>query len=323
MTKPRKWPVCPAKTPITLGSCPVWSESLLLACRKLGSLATHWAYSEDSDQTGWMPRLIWVIAGHTGHFVGFIMLWLSSCAIALHFYIILGQKRDFNIEGAQHHFLGCKNRIEPPHDKTSKMTRAPSPGWSESSLGAWVHMKKAWTLSLTAWRKLGPLASYWVHSDDWSDWADSQADWVFAGCTCHFVGFVMLRLWCFTTDKIGIVQQRSLNDQRSDKSTLLQALERWIKTFNGKSILSTSPILANTRAVVTFHVLQSRIAQSLIIQRSLSDYKILLAEEWYARKRIHSGCAVWIESSITWQTSPNSCLHAGIFSAQLQTINDS
>ena len=39
----------------------------------------HWAISyplstsEDSDQTGRMPRLIWVFAGHTYHFVGFVM----------------------------------------------------------------------------------------------------------------------------------------------------------------------------------------------------------------------------------------------------------
>ena len=42
-----------------------WSKSSLSAWRKLGSLATHWAHSEDSDQTGWMPRLIWVFAGRT------------------------------------------------------------------------------------------------------------------------------------------------------------------------------------------------------------------------------------------------------------------
>ena len=47
------------------------SESLLLTWRKLGSLATHWAHSKDSDQTGQMPRLIWVFAGCTCHFVGF------------------------------------------------------------------------------------------------------------------------------------------------------------------------------------------------------------------------------------------------------------
>ena len=33
--------------------------------RKLEPLATHRAHSEDSDQTGRMPRLIWVFAGHT------------------------------------------------------------------------------------------------------------------------------------------------------------------------------------------------------------------------------------------------------------------
>ena len=50
---------------ISLGICPVWSESSLSTWRKLRSLATHWAHSEDSDQTGRMPRLIWVFAGHT------------------------------------------------------------------------------------------------------------------------------------------------------------------------------------------------------------------------------------------------------------------
>ena len=65
--------VRPAKTQISLGICPVWSESSLSAWRKLGSLATHWAYSEDPDQTGRMPRLIWVFDGRTCHFVGFVM----------------------------------------------------------------------------------------------------------------------------------------------------------------------------------------------------------------------------------------------------------
>ena len=38
---------------------------------------THWAHCEDSDQTGWIPRLICVFAGHKGHFVGFVMRWLT------------------------------------------------------------------------------------------------------------------------------------------------------------------------------------------------------------------------------------------------------
>ena len=54
--------VRPAKTQISLGIRPVWSDS---------SLCAHWvarypsflhADSEDSDQTGRLPRLIWVFA---------------------------------------------------------------------------------------------------------------------------------------------------------------------------------------------------------------------------------------------------------------------
>ena len=56
--KTNKVSMRPAKTQISLGICPVWSESSLSAWRNLGSLATHWAHSEDSDQTGRMPRLI-------------------------------------------------------------------------------------------------------------------------------------------------------------------------------------------------------------------------------------------------------------------------
>ena len=63
--KTSKMTVRPTKTEISLGIHPVWSES---------SLCTQWvakdpsflhADSEGSDQTGQMPRLIWVIAGRT------------------------------------------------------------------------------------------------------------------------------------------------------------------------------------------------------------------------------------------------------------------
>ena len=43
MTKPTKLHVHPAKTQISLGIRPVWSEYSLSAWRKLGSLATYWA----------------------------------------------------------------------------------------------------------------------------------------------------------------------------------------------------------------------------------------------------------------------------------------
>ena len=76
MTKPAKWHVHPTKTQISLGIHPVWSES---------SLCTQWVAkdpnflhgdSKDSDQTGQMPRLIQVFAGHTVIFSGFVMRWL-------------------------------------------------------------------------------------------------------------------------------------------------------------------------------------------------------------------------------------------------------
>ena len=82
MTKPTKWLVHPAKTQITLGVRPDWSES---------SLCAHWvakdpmflhAKSEDSDQTGQMPRLIWVFVGCTCHFVCFVMRRLRFYFVA-------------------------------------------------------------------------------------------------------------------------------------------------------------------------------------------------------------------------------------------------
>ena len=61
--KPTKW-VC---TQWRLWSA--WTS----AWRKLGFLITNWAHSEDSDQTGRMPRLIWVYAWRT------VTLLVLSC----------------------------------------------------------------------------------------------------------------------------------------------------------------------------------------------------------------------------------------------------
>ena len=78
MTKPTKWHVRPAKTQISLGIRQVWSESSLCAqwLAKDPPSFLH-ADSDDSDQTGRMPRLIWVFAGRTCHFVGFVMMRLK------------------------------------------------------------------------------------------------------------------------------------------------------------------------------------------------------------------------------------------------------
>ena len=74
MTKPTKWHVRPAETQIRLGIRPVWSESSLYdKCVAAKDPSFLHADSEDSDQTGRMPNLIWVFAGRTCHFVGFVM----------------------------------------------------------------------------------------------------------------------------------------------------------------------------------------------------------------------------------------------------------
>ena len=67
--KTNKMAVRPAKTQISLGIRPVWSESSLSAWRKVGSLATHWTHNKGSDQTGRMPRLIWVFVGRIATFL--------------------------------------------------------------------------------------------------------------------------------------------------------------------------------------------------------------------------------------------------------------
>ena len=92
MTKPTKWHVRPVKTQISLGIRPVWSESSLSAWRKLGSLATHWVHSEDSDQTERMSRLIWVFAGRTCHLL--VLSWGSSyLSVMLNAYAVLHVSR--------------------------------------------------------------------------------------------------------------------------------------------------------------------------------------------------------------------------------------
>ena len=57
--------VRPTKTQISLRIHEVWSESSLSAWRNFVSLAIQNAFSEDSDQTARMRRLIWILTGRT------------------------------------------------------------------------------------------------------------------------------------------------------------------------------------------------------------------------------------------------------------------
>ena len=81
MTKPTKW-LCAQRR---LRSA--WHPHNLIrvfACAQWVAKdpSFHHSDSEDSDQTGRMPRLIWVFAGRTCHFVGFVMRRLILCFVS-------------------------------------------------------------------------------------------------------------------------------------------------------------------------------------------------------------------------------------------------
>ena len=65
--------VHPAKTQISLGIRPVWSESSLCAEWVAKDLSFLHVNNEDSDQTGRIPRLILSLRWAHSHFVGFVM----------------------------------------------------------------------------------------------------------------------------------------------------------------------------------------------------------------------------------------------------------
>ena len=80
VTKQVKWHVRPVKTQIGLGIRQVWSESSLCAQWVAKDPSFLQADSEDTDQTGRMPRLIWVFAGRTCHFVGCVTMRIIYCS---------------------------------------------------------------------------------------------------------------------------------------------------------------------------------------------------------------------------------------------------
>ena len=125
---------------ISLGFGPVWSESSPSAWRKLGALATCWAHSEDSDQTGWMPRLIWVFTGRICHFVGF-------CHEAAHFILLQALQCQCWQKGSSN-VLGCKSFY---FIKTGKLRHASGinetrrKGMQENPFGCFVQMENSIT----------------------------------------------------------------------------------------------------------------------------------------------------------------------------------
>ena len=75
--------MCPSENSDQPGHPPSLIRSSLSAWRKLRSLATHWMCNEDSDQTGRMPRLIWVFTGHT--VILLVLSWGGSYSVRTYY----------------------------------------------------------------------------------------------------------------------------------------------------------------------------------------------------------------------------------------------
>ena len=103
------------------------------------------------------------------------------------------------------------------------------PVWSESLLS----ICPVWSESLlcTQWVAKDPRFLH-VDSEDWSDWADAQADLGLRWAHSHFIGFVMSRL-LFSQQFTKII----LNDNNDSCSYNIEHILKW--TFNWFSILYT------------------------------------------------------------------------------------
>ena len=76
-TKPTNGMCTQRRLQLSLDVRPVWSASSMCAQWVAKGPSLLHADSEYSDQSGRMPRLIWVSAGRTYHFVGFVVRWLN------------------------------------------------------------------------------------------------------------------------------------------------------------------------------------------------------------------------------------------------------
>ena len=156
--------------------------------------------SEDYDQPGLPPSLIRVFVVHTIGSYGLNVSWWGQRRL-----FCLGRCPGWSESSLSTQVilfvLSCggsysswfkslpRSTSEPRHDNTNKVTVRPAktqislgirPVWSESSLCA-------------QWVAKDPSFLH-ADSEDWSEWADAQADLSLRWAHTHFVGFVMSRL---------------------------------------------------------------------------------------------------------------------------------
>ena len=118
-------------------------------------------------------------------------------------------------------FYNREDRFEPQHDKINNV--AVFSAKTQISLG----IRPVWSYS--------SLCTQWVakdqrfhhaDSEDWSDWADAQADLSLCWAHTHFVGFVMSRLICV------LVGSHNSKDSFSHGNSYLSPVT-WKPVFGG------------------------------------------------------------------------------------------
>ena len=120
----------------------LWSdwvlESSLSAWRKAGSLATHWAQSEDSEQTGQMPRLIWAFAGRTATLL--VLSWGGSDTL------MLKDNNGIKICIKIHWMIMYQSQVTPPNHR--RLRRG---GGRKTAGTTWILLYNALTVPVISW----------------------------------------------------------------------------------------------------------------------------------------------------------------------------
>ena len=155
--------------------------------------SSNWAHSEDSDQTGQMPRLIWFFAVRTCHFLGFVMRRLISWTVwqQAKFWIFMDQSHRSLVEYAAKN-AGCFFSFS-------------AESWScERNWNCLIDHGICVTNELPSLIRVFAVSSLvakdpsFLHADseDWWDWADAQANLSLRWMHSHLVGFVLSWLKC-------------------------------------------------------------------------------------------------------------------------------
>ena len=113
---------------ISLGICPVRSETLF--CAHLVAKDPKqgfFMWTVKTDQTERMPRLIWIFAGHTGLFVGFVVRWLNCWLFFIQNWLwknmmIWKWKKEIDSCFVQSNAFSCAGEWWPTVDSTSLTT---------------------------------------------------------------------------------------------------------------------------------------------------------------------------------------------------------